>query len=88
MGEKNIIERENVKNRIKAIISGIMTDVDQNDITEEKHLVHDFRLDSLGLLELFLDIMLEYNIQLEREEIVQMMRLGALYDRIYEKTLN
>ena len=76
--DKNIIV-----NKINKILVEDIKQVDEFELTVDKHLVYDFHLDSLNILEIFLDIMSEFNIELDREEISGLMKLENLYDYVY-----
>ena len=82
------MERGKVKSILNQIILGVVEGVDENGLTEDKHLIDDFGLQSIDTLQIFLDIMDEFNLNLERKQIAKLMKLGELYDFVYREVDN
>lgn len=77
---------EEVKNNIDSIIFDVLKEkIAFEDITPEKHLIEDLDAESSEVLEIFLTIMSDYDIEMERSEIAKLKNLGLIYQYVYDK---
>ena len=74
---------EEVRRCINNIIFESLKDsIAYEDITPEKHIINDLNADSINALEIFLTIMSDFNIEMERRIIVGLNNIGELYNYV------
>lgn len=77
-------KRDEIKNQIAAIVSNVL-DIELEEVTEEKELDGDLRIDSLALYEIVVDIEEFYNIRITNEEADDLKTVGEAVDFIEDK---
>lgn len=79
------MELNQVKDEVNAIIEEILKDkIGDQGIDPEKHLIKDYHIESIKALEIFLSIMDEFNIELDRKTIIQFKNINEIYQRVHE----
>ena len=74
------MQSEEVRRCINNIIFDSLKDrIAFEDITPEKHIINDLNADSINALEIFLTVMSDFNIEMERRIIVGLNNIGELY---------
>ncbi len=79
------MEYEIIEKKINDIIYETLHDrINYEDITPEKHLIEDLGVESSEILEIFLTIMTEFNVEIDRNKLMEITNLKGLYKYIEE----
>jgi len=74
------MEFETIKQKVNDIIYEILQDkIKYEDIRPEKHLIKDYHIESIKVLEIFLTIMDEFDIEMDRKTIIQLQNINEIY---------
>jgi acyl carrier protein len=73
--------KENINN---IIFEALKEKIKYEDITPDKHLVEELGAESSEVLEIFLTIMAEYDIEINIKEISSFQNLDDIYTYIYK----
>lgn len=75
------MEFEDVKQKINSIIYEVVEGrISMEEITPEKHLVDDLGIESSEILEIFLSIMSDYDIEIDRKSVMNFKNLNDIYN--------
>lgn len=74
------MQYEEVKKKINDIIyESLRSSIKYEDITPDKHIIDDFHVESIDALEIFLTIMSDFDIEMDRKSIAQLKNIGEIY---------
>jgi acyl carrier protein len=77
------MELDLIKQKVNEIIYEVLKErIEYKDITPDKHLIEGLGADSSETLEIFLDIMSDFNIEINRNDLVKLDNLDAFYKYI------
>jgi acyl carrier protein len=82
--KNNPYSREEIRQTVVDIVSRIL-DRDPSEITEEKELDQDLRIDSLALYEIVVDIEEHYSLMISNDEADDLKTVGEAIDFIVSK---
>lgn len=76
---------EEIKQKVNEIILDVLGErISSDDIKPEGHLVDDLGAESSEILEIFLSIMSDFSIDMDRNMIKNLKDLNDLYDYIHQ----
>jgi acyl carrier protein len=79
---------EEIKEKVNDIIYDSLKDrIKYEDIKSEKHLIDDFGIDSIDALDIFLTIMSDFDVEMDRRSIAQLKSINEIYLYV-EKLIN
>lgn len=74
------MELEAIKHKVNDIIFEVLQDsISYDDIKPDKHLIDDYHAESIQALEIFLTIMSDFDVEMERRSIVQLKNIEEIY---------
>lgn len=84
--ERRAMEIGTIESRIHAIVHQVLGErIPRADIGPDRHLVVDLGAESTEVLEIFLGVMMEFNIEIEQTSVVELANLGALCQYVHGK---
>lgn len=78
------VNRDEIKKTLIRIVSSVL-DISEQQITEEKELNSDLRIDSLALYEIVVDVEDTYSIRVSNDEADDLLTVGDAIDFVVEK---
>ena len=78
------IKREDIKKEIVRIVAEVL-DIDTDEITEDKELDSDLKIDSLALYEIVVEIEEFYSLRISNDEADDLSTVGEAIDFICDK---
>ena len=78
--------QESVKTDLLEIIKPYLPEeIQLTEVSEEKHLINDLKINSANLVDVVLDVEDEFDIRIENEDMERMLSVKAAMDIITEK---